>query len=85
MVDEKPISVIEEVLDEIHQWCEKPVFQVIDGDKHYKIYFNGRAEGFDSGVKIVNFYPVYLHHAILKTAYLIGGNNGGTTLESPKT
>lgn len=34
---------------------ESPIFEVIDGDRHYKIWANGKVEGFNpDGVLIVN-------------------------------
>jgi len=36
----------------------EPIFEVIDGDKHYKIYENGRIEGFPSGCTVINGIPI---------------------------
>ncbi|MCK5608680.1 hypothetical protein KAR91_42780 [Candidatus Pacearchaeota archaeon] len=35
----------------------EPIFEVIDGDKHYKIYENGEIEGFGDDVTIFNRIP----------------------------
>jgi hypothetical protein len=32
----------------------EPIFEILDGARHYRIYANGRVEGFDNSVRIVN-------------------------------
>jgi len=32
----------------------KPIFEIIDGDKHYKVYANGEIEGFGKDATIIN-------------------------------
>jgi hypothetical protein len=33
---------------------KKPIFEIVDGDKHYKVYENGTIEGFSKDVYIIN-------------------------------
>ena len=44
-------------LDAISKLRQEPIFEIFDGDKHYKIYINGRVEGFDSTVQVINQIP----------------------------
>ena len=46
-----------------------PIFEIIDGDKHYKIYENGDIEGFSEDAWIINRIPV--KETYLKTVGLL--------------
>jgi len=60
-------SEIEEPKDNISQILdsELPIFEIFAGlsddgkppTKHYRIFYNGRVEGFDERIGIVNWYP----------------------------
>jgi hypothetical protein len=39
----------------------KPIFEVIAGDRHYKIFANGKTEGFDEPHYIINRCRSYFH------------------------
>jgi hypothetical protein len=46
----------------------QPIFEIIDRDKHYKIWENGKTEGFSDSAKITNRIPMviarYVNRAI---------------------
>ncbi len=39
---------------------DKPIFEVIDGDKHYKIWYNGDIEGFGEDATVLNLIPAVM-------------------------
>lgn len=44
----------------------QPIFEIIDGDKHYKIYENGKIEGFNKGAIVFNRIPGRIWRIIAK-------------------
>lgn len=44
----------------------EPIFEIIDGDKHYKIYENGKIEGFNKGAIVFNRIPGRIWRVIAK-------------------
>ena len=67
---EKDITIV--VWGELPEKLAEPIFQVFDGDKNYKIWADGRTEGFGENPKVANFISMLLQHAILRTAQLAG-------------
>ncbi len=45
---------------------DKAIFEVIDEDKHYRIYENGKVEGFGEGAIILNRIPVVFAQRMAK-------------------
>jgi hypothetical protein len=33
---------------------KEPIFEIIDGDRHYKVYLDGHVEGFGENAYVVN-------------------------------
>ncbi len=46
---------------------QEPIFEVIDGDKHYKIYANGQIKGFDKGALVNNRIMDVIAYAIARS------------------
>ena len=44
-----------------------PIFEITSGEKHYRIYYSGRVEGFTERVSIVNQCPL-MYRAIFAVA-----------------
>ena len=47
-------SIHQGVFKEMNDMCEEPIFEIVDGDKHYKLWQNGKAEGFSKYALIIN-------------------------------
>jgi hypothetical protein len=45
----------------------KPIFEIIDGKKHYKIYENGQIEGFRQNAVVFNRLPGRILQEITQT------------------
>lgn len=39
---------------------DRPIFEVTDGDKHYKIWYNGEIEGFGEDATVINRIPTVM-------------------------
>jgi hypothetical protein len=44
-----------------------PIFEILSGDKHYRIYYSGRVEGFTERVSIINQFPL-VYRAVFAVA-----------------
>ena len=49
-----------------------PIFEIIDGDKHYKIYENGDIEGFSKDAWIIN--RIFVKESYLQAVGLLEKN-----------
>lgn len=60
------------VWSELKDQLSEPIFQVFGDETHYKIWADGRTEGFGEKPKVANLISMLLQHAILRTAHLAG-------------
>ncbi len=44
----------------------RPIFEIIDGDNHYKIFENGTIDGFPVDIQVINRIPIVLAERISK-------------------